>query len=789
MNDLRFALRQLRKSPGFTLTAVVTLALGIGASTTIFSVINSVLLEPLPFPRADRLYQISETNAARDIAQFSVSVPNFIDWRERSQSWAGLAATKTGSANLSEAGEPAHLLVQYATADFWPMMGYRPLLGRAFNAEEDRPGHNRVVILAQHTWHRIFGGDLDVIGRVVSIDGEPHEIVGIAPAEFALDSAVDAFAPLGADLAREGRGNKEMFVVGRLRDGVSPGQAEAELRAIAIQLAQQFPESNRDWSVRLDPFGDSIVSPSVRRALWVLLGGATLLLFIACANVSNLLLGRAYSRTREFAIRMALGGDRVRLARHLLTDSLLLAVLGGLGGFLLATWTVDLLRALDPAQLPRAAQLAVDARVATFAAFLALVTGALAGLAPIFQTVRVDVQNSLKASGHSVTTSRSRMRDALVIAQIGLSVVLLIGGGLLARSFDRLVRQDLGFDATNVLTFRLSPVSQDPSLYARLLPRIAALPGIERVGLTSAPPFSSSNTSLDLTPVEPSRLAPAQAVQCDWRMVSGDYFEALRVPLRVGRTFTPADNPDAPRVIMINETLARTVWGDENPVGKRVRLGSGTSENTIIGVVADFRHRTPDLAPTPAFFFSAYRVIQPQMTVMLRAHIPSERLLPSIRAVVRELDPALPLHGVQMLSDLGGESVARQRLQTTLFATLSVVAAALSLVGLYSVIAFSVAQRTREIGIRMALGARRSQIVRLIGTEGARLSSLGLALGILASLGASRFLESMLFAVTAADPWIYGGVAFLLGIVALTATLLPARRAARVDPIIALRAE
>jgi predicted permease len=410
-------------------------------------------------------------------------------------------------------------------------------------------------------------------------------------------------------------------------------------------------------------------------------------------------------------------------------------------------------------------------------------------VAPIFQTARVNVQNSLKASGHAVTTSRSRMRDALVIAQIGLSVVLLIGGGLLARSFDRLVRQDLGFDATNVLTFRLSPVTQDPSLYARLLPRLAALPGIERVGLTSAPPFSSSNTSLDLTPVEPSRLAPAQAVQCDWRIVSGDYFEALRVPLSAGRTFTPADNPDAPGVIMINETLARTVWGNENPVGKRVRLGSGTSENTIIGVVADFHHRTPDLAPTPAFFFSAYRVIQPQMTVLLRAHIPSEQLLPSVRAIVHELDPALPLHGVQMLSELGRESVARQRLQTTLFATLSVVAAALSLVGLYSVIAFSVAQRTREIGIRMALGARRSQIVRLIGTEGARLGSFGLALGLLASLGAGRFLESMLFGVTATDPWIYGGVAFLLGVVALAASLLPARRAARVDPMIALRAE
>lgn len=789
MNDLRFAFRQLRKSPGFTAVAVLTLALGIGASTTIFSVINSVLLEPLPFPRPDRLYQISETNAARDIPQFSVAMPNFADWRERSQSWAGLAATQTRSANLTGAGEPAHLLVQYSTADFWPMMGYRPLLGRAFHAEEDRPGHNRVVILAQHTWHRIFGGDPSVIGRVVSINGEPHEIVGVAPAEFAIDSAVDAFTPFGADLARERRGNKEMFVIGRLRDGVSPGQAEAELRAIAGQLAQQFPESNRDWSVRLDPFGDSIVSPSVRRALWVLLGGAILLLFIACANVSNLLLGRAYSRTRELAIRMALGGDRARLARHLLTESLLLAVLGGLGGLLLATWTVDLLRTLDPAQLPRATQLAMDARVATFAAFLALATGALAGLAPIFQTARVDVQDSLKASGHSVTTSRSRMRDALVIGQIGLSVVLLIGGGLLARSFDRLVRQDLGFNATNVLTFRLSPVSLDPSLYARLLPRLAALPGIDRVGLTSEPPFSSSNTSLDLTPVEPTRPAPAQAVQSDWRMVTGDYFEALRVSLLAGRTFTPADNPDAPRVIMINETLARTVWGDENPVGKRVRLGSGTSEHTIIGVVADFRHRTPDQAPTPAFFWSAYRVIQPQMTVLLRAHIPSEQLLPSVRAIVREIDPTLPLHGVQMLSDLGRASIARQRLQTALFATLSVVAAALSLIGLYSVIAFSVAQRTREIGIRMALGARRSQIVRLIGTEGARLSSLGLAVGLLASLATGRLLESMLFSVTATDPWIYGGVAFLLGLVALFASALPAHRASRVNPIVTLKAE
>lgn len=786
---MHHALRQFSKSPGFSLLAVLTLALGIGATTTIFSVVNGVLLNPLPFPRSDRLYSVWETNPSLGIEQFSASVPNFTDWRERSQSWSGLAATTARSANLTGAGEPAHLLVQYCSADFWEITGYQPLLGRTFRPDEDQPGRNGALILTQRAWERHFGASPNILGRSVRLNDQVCEIVGVAPAGFTMDPAVDAFAPLGADLAREGRDNHEIAVIGRLREGVTPGQAEAELHIIAGQLAREYPESNTGWSTRLDPFANWLVNPSVRLALWVLLGGVGLVLFIACANVSNLLLVRATARTRELAIRTALGGGRGRLVRLLLAESLALAIPGAALGLLVATWAVDALQLIDPAHLPRAEQIAIDGRVAAFAALLALVSGGLAGLAPLAGAVRLDVQEALKARSQALTSARSPLRDALVVVQIALSLVLLIGGALLARSFERLTQQDLGFDAANVLTFRLSPTESDPALYDRLLPRLAALPGVEHIAVTSTPPFSFNNTSLDLTPIGPSRLGPDEKLQADWRMVSGDYFQTLRVPLLAGRTFTPADNPQAPRVILVNQTLARQLWGEEDPVGKRVRVGSGTQETTVVGVVADFRHRTPDQAVSPAFFLSAHRVVWGSMTVVVRTQLPSEQLVPSLRGVIRELEPTLPLHGVRMLSDLARDSVARQRLQTTLFAALAAIAGALSLVGLYSVIAFSVAQRTREIGVRVALGAHPRHIVKLIGRHGARLIACGLALGLLAAFAAARLMESLLFEISATDPWAFCSVPVALSAVALAASLLPTRRALRVSPTEALRAE
>jgi len=789
LDDLRHAARSLGKSPGFTAVAVLTLALGIGASTAIFGVINAVVLRPLSFPEPEHLVQVVETNLPRDVSSFSVSVPNYMDWRERSRSWKALAARRTRSANLTSDGTPEHVLIQYVTANYLPALGVRLALGRTFEAEEDQAGRNRVVILTDGLWKRRFGSDVGAIGRSIVLNDTPHTIVGITPPVPGLEEAGDGFVPLGADLAREERDDHELDVFGRLATGVTLEQAGAEMTAIARQIEEENPESNEGWGVSLLPLFTAIVGENVRKALLVLLGAVSLLLLIACANVSNLLLLRATTRSREIAIRVALGSGIGRLVRQLLAESIVLSSAGGLVAVALAFWTVDVVRSIGPAYLPRAAEIDVDARVLAFTSLVAMVTGVLAGLAPVLQALKTDVQSALREKSPTAGPGRWSARNGLVVGQMALSLVLLIGAGLLIRSLHRLSRVDLGLRAENVVTLRVAPGGGAHAFYRQLRERAEALPGVEAVGLTSGVPFTRFNTSLNVFPVGPAKVPPTQSIQADWRIVDGGFFRAMQIPLLRGRLFQQTDDREGPGVVIVNETLARMLWGEEDPVGKLVNPGGGTDYSTVIGVVRDFRYRSPNQPAGPAFFFSAHRDLWGHMTLVVRAAGPPERLVPEVRALVKALDPNLPVFHVATMEGLLRESVGQQRAQTGLFGAFAALAVLLAAVGVYSVMAFTVAQRTREIGVRMALGGRSIDIVRLLGSYGSRLALPGVVIGLAAAAGFTRVLEGLLFEVSPWDPWTYALVVFLLASMMLLACYLPARKAARVDPMVALREE
>ncbi len=825
--DLRFGARMLVKKPGFTLVAVLTLALGIGANTAIFSVVNATLLRPLPFPQPDRLALFWGSKPRTNMPQLPLSLPNFNDVRAQCQSCESLSAWTIGHSNLTQGptqdAEPERVQYAIVTADFFATLGVQPLFGRAFRAEEDNPGQASAVIISHSLWRRRFGADPAAVGKTITLDGQPREICGVLPAGFRFASfpkETEVWMPFGLDPfrgRRHARGAQALGVVARLKPGVTLQQTQAELDVISRRLEQAEPFFNTNWRLQAVALHEQ-ASGKLRRGLFVLLGAVAFLLLIACVNVANLQLARAAARRREIAIRVALGAGRFRIVRQLLVESLLLAGLGGMAGALLAWWGVDLF-ALIPYNAPNlftpytvpAEQIGVDGRALGFTCLVTLLASILFGLAPAWrlgQAAKTNTQTALKEGGAQASQGTGRWRGLLVTAEVALALMLLIGAGLMIRSFARLQGVDPGFDPQNVLTCDINlPESkyqrpQAAQFYERLLERVAALPGVSAAGAVEFLPMSGMDSNTGLLIEGRPRPAPSERIFAHHRVVTPDYFRALGIRLLQGRGFTAADNDKAPRVAIINETMARRYWPGENPIGKRAALDIEAMRfhpdrapdfdlalglREIVGVVADVKHAGPAGETVPEFYAPLAQRPARDMTLVVRTAADPAEALSLVRREVYALDKDQPVDNASTMSEWLAASVAQPRFNFLLLTVFAAVALALAALGIYGVMAWTVAQRTQEIGIRMALGARAQDVFRLMIWQGMKPAMLGVALGLLGAAALTRLMKSLLFEMSATDPVTFVVIALLLTLVALAACYIPARRAAKVDPMVALR--
>jgi putative ABC transport system permease protein len=796
LQDVRYALRVLLARKGFTAVAVTVLALGIGASSTMFSVLNTVLLRPLPYPDPDRLLMVWEHSSR--IGRFSVSVPNFVDWRNEARSFEHLGAFTRATYNLTEGDEPKRLSGLAVTNGFLEALTVRPLLGRTFTREEERPGAGKVVVLGEDLWRSQFGGAPDVAGRTVSLGGEPYTVIGVLSSTNTLPRGIQLWTPLTVDLEHEHRGAHYLAVVGRLEDGVTRQGAEAEMKGLASRLEKQYPDTNTGWTVETIPVLEQVVA-RVRPALLILFGAVALVLLIACANVANLLLARATSRHKEIAVRIALGAGRWRLVRQLLTESLVLSGLGGLLGLGIAAWGLDVLVSLGPESLPRIGELGLDWRVVDFTLGVSLLTGVVFGLVPALQTTRPGLSEELKEGGGKTTEGRRRhrLRSALIVAEVGVALVLLIGAGLLMKSFSLLYRVDPGFDARGVVTLKLAlpdtkykEEAQQAEFFRQLQREIGALPGVEAVGAVDGLPMSNSGNILSYLVEGRPVPEPGQEVSSAIHSVGAGYLKAMSIRLLRGRDLTEDEAWTQSDVVLVNESMAKRNWPNEDPLGKRLTFGDPNGPwLTVVGLVNDVRHSSLNDEPGPETYLPYQRFATGEMAYTIRTSLPPSALVGPIRERIRQLDANLPVFDVSTMEQVLGLSLSRERFQLTLLTLFAAVALGLAAVGLYGVMAYSVTERTREVGIRMALGARASDVLRLILGQGLRLVLIGLGLGALAAAGLTRVLQSSLYGVSATDPVVFLGVALVLCAVALLAVYMPARRATRVDPMVALRHE
>ena len=808
MNDLRYACRLLLKSPGFSFIAILTLALGIGANTAIFSVVNAVLLRPLPLSEPGRLVQMFESKKFPAGFLGSVSAANLNDWRAQNTTLEGIAAYQYQDFALQNQATPERVLGVTVSANYFRVLGAQPLLGRTFLEGEDQSGGVPVVVLSEALWRAQFSADPAIAGRTISLGGQPFTVIGVMPSSFRFPSErAQLWVPLVVSPAalRE-RGDHGLQVVGRLRAGVSLGQAQANMEAVALAIGQKFPEEQRDRSVSLVPLQEQLTRNS-RTSLLVLLGSVACLLLIASANIANLLLARTAGRQREIALRLALGASRARLVRQFLTESMLLAVLGGAAGIVTAIWGTDLLVALLGDQVPGASAVRIDGSVLAFTAGLALLVGIGCGLAPARQAVgrsAADLQTALH--GHTAVAGANRLRSFFVVAELALAVVLLCGAGLLLRSFAQLRQTDSGLlRPEQILTARLSlPNERYPSaasvvdFYRRSLERVQALPGVRAAGAINFLPIANwgMNGNVEL---EGHPFPQGQEPLAEFRSVAGDYFATMGVPLLAGRLVGPRDGPEAPRSITVNHALAhRFGLSEQEILGGKIKLG-GEYVFTIVGVVADVRQSGLDRSPQPEMYFSVAQApgseglggnMLQSATLVVRADgADPASLTDTVRRAVQSIDPGLPLFRIETMQTVISESVADRRLNSALLGTFAAIALGLAALGLYGVISYAVTQRTRELGIRVALGAQRGDLFRLVVGSGMKLAAVGLGLGLLAAFGLTRFLASLLYGVSPGDPFTFAVVIVVLGVVALLANYLPARRATRVSPTEALRSE
>jgi putative ABC transport system permease protein len=800
MQDLKFAIRMLARSPGFTLVAVLTLALGIGANTAIFSIVNAVLLRPLPFHDSSQLVLLRETY--KGVGNVSVSYPNFLDWRQQSQSFSAMAVVNNVAFNLSGVAQPENIGGYAVSPNFLALVGVRPLLGRDFLPAEEKPITAPVTLLSYQLWQSHLGADPGVIGRSITLDGRSFSIVGILPPAFRLLDRTDVLVPIGvfaADLTDRGeRGDTD--VVGRLSPGVRLSQAAVEMNTITARLAAQYPQTNHGFGAHLESFREAF-SGDTRLAALVLFGAVVFVLLIACVNVANLFLVRGAARAREIALRQAFGASRGRLIRQMLTESFVLAFCGGVLGIFLGAWGISGLGHLLPADSVQTMGVRMDPSVLLFAAVIIILVAFAFGLIPALQATHPDLQATLKEGGRSATSTSAqhRLRAALAVAETALALVLLVGAGLMLKSLYHLIQVSPGFQPARVLymemDLRNDQYSKDPAIlnfWQQVLDRVRVIPGVESAALGTGVPLTGNHRRSDITIEGLPTPGPGEFPHPDRHNVSAAYITTMGIPLLGGRNFSDADNETAPDVALINSTMARRFWTDADPIGKRFLWGHpGKDEKwiTIVGVVADTKLYGLD-NPARLEVYSPYRQLpSADMNLVVRSAMDPASLTSAIRATVAAIDKDQPIFDIHTMQQLVDDSISTRRLTLVLLGIFSALALILAAIGIYGVMAYSVALRTQEIGIRMALGAQQKDVLRLILGQGARIAFFGVAIGLGAAAALARLLSSLLFSVSASDPITFAAVSILLLAIALLACYVPARRALRVDPIIALRYE
>jgi predicted permease len=806
MNDLKFAFRQLLKNPGFTAVAVLTLALGIGANTAIFSVVNAVLLRPLPYREGERLVWIWENNLSKNIPINPASPGNLNEWRKQSGVFEGLSAWEGQNFNLTSHGEPERVLGARAFADFFQVLGIRPIVGRTFSPEEDRAGANPVALLSHGLWQRRFGGDTNILGQALTVNGKSFTVIGIIPSGQAVPfNLFELWIPFALDAVRlESHGDRFLRPIGRLKSGVTVKQANAELGALAARLEKLYPQENTGGGVTVMPL-KNMSTGDMRVPLLVLLGAVAFVLLIACANVANLMLAQAVAREKEIVLRAALGATRLRLTRQLFTETFLLCALGTALGLGLAVYGIQLLRAIVPPvsstykiPIPGLDQISIDGWVLTFTFALSFITALLCGLAPALRGSGLDLNESLKeGSRGSVGGLRGgRFRNALVISEVALALVLLIGAGLMVESSRRLQDMRLGFDPRNVLTMSLSlPETKYPEgpqraeFYQRLLDQIELLPGVKSAAVANYLPLSGHWGTVAFSIEGRPPLARGDFLVADVQTVSSNYFGTMAIPLLQGRGFSAADHEKAPGVVVINETMARRFWPRENPVGQRLSFGDANNPefSEVVGVAGDVRHFGVGAEPHAEIYFSHRQTPGSWMTLIVRTGANPLNLVAAVKSEILKIDAAQPVFDIQTLEQLAAQSIAPRRFVMLLLGIFAIVALLLGAMGIYGVISYAVSKRTREIGVRMALGAGRGDVLGLVVGQGMKLALIGIGAGLAGAMALTRVLRNLLFEIKPFEPLTFLAVTVTFTAVALLACWLPARRAAKVDPMEALR--
>ncbi len=803
--DLRYGARMLLKNPAVTLVAVIALTLGIGANTAIFTVVNAVLLRSLPYTDAERLAVVWENRPAN--AQNVINLGNFYDWKDQNTVFADMAAFFDLNRNLTGDGEPEEVAAQIATTNLFSVLGVNAIKGRTFAPDEGKPGQPKVIVIGYDLWQRRFGGDPNIVGRSITLNNEPNTIIGVLPADVGWHVQKGSMIKKAPEIwsawqvSNELRERKGRFAraVGRLKPGVTLAQAQNEMNMIGARLEQQYPDFNTNWGVTVVPLRTQFTG-EIRRPLLILLGAVGFVLLIACANVANLLLARAASRRKEIALRAGLGAGRWRIARQLLTESLLLSVLGGAFGLLLAWWGTKALAALSPSGLMDLRNVGVNLPVLGFTFGLTLLTGIIFGLVPALEAARFDLNESLKEGGKNIGGgARShRLRNLFVVTQVALALVLLVGAGLLMKSLNRLQSVEPGFEPANLLTMQVSlpgrKYDTDPKVidfFKRAIEQLQAVPGVEVAGAISFLPFAGPHSGTRIEIEGQPKLPPGQELGTGVCVTDANYFRAMKIPLKRGRLFTEQEATEMRHVVVVNETFVRVNLPGQDPIGKRVTINM-KDENVpteIIGVVGDNKHMGLDTEVEPMAYWPHPELTYSSMTLAIRTQSEPTSIAPAARNVIRNLDPEQPVGEVSTMNSLMAKSIARSRFNATLLVVFSLVALVMAAVGIYGVISYSVQLRTHEIGVRMALGAQRSDVLRLIVRQGISLGLIGVAAGLVASFGLTRLIASLLFGVTATDATTFGLVAAGLFLITLLACYIPARRATKVDPLVALRYE
>ena len=803
LNDIRYALRNLIKRPAFTIIAAITLALGIGANTAIFSSVYALLLKPLPFPELDRVVAIWDSYPSKGVKRNEVSMANYLDWRAQNQSFEQLALYSWWSANLTAVDPPERIQGMVVTANFFDALGVKPVMGRTFTEEENQPGKDEVAILTHSLWQRRFGGDPNIVGKTVTLSGYVCTVVGVMPEGFNYPANAEVYSPFTiTPAAGERRGYHSHYAIGRLKNGVSIQSAQADIDNITARLEQQYPLTNTGVRATVFP----IVADTVRKydtGLWMGMAAVGFVLLIACANVANLMLARASGRQKEIALRAALGASRWRIIRQLLTESSIVALLGGALGILVALWGIDALRVANPGDAAKFApgwhQLGINVTVLIFTVALSLLSGLMFGLAPALQVSKPDLNSALKDSNRQSSGRSHWLRSSLVVLEVALSLVLLVGAGLFFRSFIMLFKTDPGFNPDNLLTVNLilstenakyKDQQQRVAFYNDLIQRIKTKPGVQSAAVVNHLPLGGSNTSVSFM-IEGAPKAKLGDNIGRYRVVTPDYFTTMQIPIIEGRAFTDQDQAGAPRVVIINETLARKYWPGQDAIGKRMRVYDPQRDTPwleVVGVSKDVRHDLLEEV-TPDYYIPFAQDAWSAMVLVARTTVDPASLAGSIRQEVWAIDKDQPVFDVRTMQEVRSLSVGLQKFNSVMIGTFAVVALLLASIGIYGVMAFAVTQRTQEIGIRMALGARAPDVLKLVVVNGMRLAVIGLAIGLAASWALTRFISTLLHGVEPTDPLTFSVVSLCLLAAAFLACYLPARRATKVDPLEALRYE